>query len=186
MSELTELYQKLTQQIEEIGTSCLSAAKTEAILLRAQSEADAVETVKDRLKQLEEYERVILWCRGVAEKHITSVNTLPITPREIDMSKIRGWTRLIDPNSYDDPYARRVYTLAKSNELYIENKQKQLQDILTVLGEEDEQIQKQKILKEHEDEIRTGLKKLLEGDDFHRLQELLQEEKPAEQPEENA
>ena len=31
-----------------------------------------------------------------------------------------------------------------------------------------------------------AVKKLLEGDDFHRLQELLQEENPAEQPEENA
>ena len=158
MSELTELYQKIEKQMRDIGASCVQEAKVNAVIETAGAE-DAVKTIKERLRRLDEYESVILWCRGIAEKHISSVNTLPITPREIDMSRIRGWTRLIDQDSYDDPYARRVYTLAKSNELYIAAKRAQLNDILTVLGAEDEEETARKLLEEHEEEIRSQLKK---------------------------
>ena len=183
MSELTELYQKLEKQMRDIGASCVQEAKANAVIETAGAE-DAAEMVKERLKQLEEYERVILWCRGIAEKHISSVNTLPVAPREIDMSRIRGWTRLIDQNSYDDPYARRVYTLAKSNELYIASKRRQLNDILTVLGAADEEEAARKVLEEHEEDVRSQLKSLLESDDFRRLQELLTDrQEPEQEPE---
>ena len=85
MSELTELYQKLQKRFQDIGSSYVREAKAEALIELSGEQENAVETIRERLDLLEEYERVILWCKGIAEKHICSTNTLPILPREIDM-----------------------------------------------------------------------------------------------------
>ena len=173
MSELTELYRILQKRFSDIGASLVTEAKANVMLELSPDQENAYETVQERLKTLEECERVILWCKGIAEKHICSTNTLPIMPREIDMSKSRGWTRLINLESHDDPYARRVYVLAKSNELYIEKKRSQLQEILNVIGVNDEDEVEAAIMSDHEEQIANELRELMDSDDWKKFEELL-------------
>lgn len=142
MPSIHELYTSVYGKLREIDSRYGSTEQS----LHASQEQDAaakalrIERIQLQLKQIGEYYDKIDQFRKMAEKHMNSKNllTIPaIIPRQLNFNRMRNWAMAIDPTDSDDPYARRIYALARCNEKFLDQKRAELEGILASLQREE-------------------------------------------------
>lgn len=138
MTELMEIYKKIYNRLSEISTEYNQAERRllEGAKLDKASIEKRVEKLNEMLECIAEAREKVDYYQAIAEKHITSRNLLTITPREVDFSRLRDWTMLIDLTSNDDPHAMRVYVLSQCNKMYLDEKQHKFEKELLMLTDE--------------------------------------------------
>jgi len=127
MSSINEMYAALYQQLTDIRDRYDSAGGQ---LRRARSvdgeeRTKRAEWLQEQLKRIEDYSWRIKQFQDRALKHMDSKNLLtipPVVPRRLDFRRLTDWIRSINPEEPDDPYARRVYALTKSNQRFLDEK----------------------------------------------------------------
>lgn len=177
MTRLIELYQQITEKMTAIGASYTKNVDTQILYSEfTKEDRDKVLFFQEELKKLEDCLGRIQYFREIAEKHIISLNTLPIVPREVDMTRIKTWADRIDFFSDDDPYAARLYVLCRSNELYLNKKITVTKDILSALGCPPAS-RNQEVLQNHEQDIIDECRKLIESSEYKAFIDLLYPER---------
>lgn len=127
MASLYENYEKIERTIGKIKESIrlkreeirsISGRRTDEIPLR-------IENLEEHLKKIDEYQLKIEAIRRQAEKNLTSKNALTIEAPpgyRVNLNRLKSWAMMIDPQNEDDPYAQRVYLVAKCDAYFLEQK----------------------------------------------------------------
>ena len=139
MSSLFDRYLELYQQLKDIKEKYDTAQrKIESANEDKTEERELhIERLKGQLSAIDDYLAKVESYRKLAEEHIKSKNILTITPRELNFGRMRDWSSKINPGIEDDPYAQRVYVLAKCNEMYLDQKRTQFERKISELEDQD-------------------------------------------------
>lgn len=128
MSNLIELYNEVSQKIREINTK-IANAENEIAKQSSSVTGDASVRIKKLEEQLIKIDDYLLKIRGfqeLAKKNLDSQNVLTIEAPpgyRVNLNRLRNWAMMIDPTSSNDPYAQRVYVVAKCDECFLLHKQ---------------------------------------------------------------
>lgn len=109
---------------------------------------ERIEHLEKQNETIDEYLLKIKGFRQLAEQHIQSLNlqTIEAPPNyRVNLNRLRNWAMMIDPVSVDDPYAKKVYLVAKCDEFFLENKKKDFSDRIVQLRELYEQKSHQEL-----------------------------------------
>ena len=140
MSLLIEKYNEVIKTIGDINGQILNA-KNEINALKKEQDNDIeikISSLEDLSKKIDEYILKVQSFQLLAEKNLTSKNVLSIeTPPEyrVNLNRLKNWSMLIDPNAKDDPYAQRVYVVAKCDEHFLKLKAKECEEKIDELKE---------------------------------------------------
>lgn len=130
METLINLYNQFAEQVKEIDNK----------IQNVQREIDQYcsnnsEEIKARITKLEEQifkiDDYLLRIKGfqeLAKKNLDSQNVLTIEAPpgyRVNLNRLRNWAMMIDPMSSNDPYAQRVFVVAKCDEFFLEKKKKE-------------------------------------------------------------
>lgn len=113
---ITKIRDEIEQKQEEIRS--ISDRRTDEIPLR-------IENLENHLKKIDEYQLKIEAIRQQAEKNLISKNALTIEAPpgyRVNLNRLRSWAMMIDPQNDDDPYAQRVYLVARCDAHFLEQK----------------------------------------------------------------
>lgn len=113
---ITRIKGEIKQKQDEINS--ISGRRTDEIPRR-------IENLEEHLKKIDEYQLKIEAIRQQAEKNLTSKNALTIEAPpgyRVNLNRLRSWAMLIDPQSDNDPYAQRVYLVAKCDAHFLTQK----------------------------------------------------------------
>ena len=178
MSSLFEKYSEIYKKLKAAKDKFDSAQRSiDAASARDTAEKELhIERLQDLLVKVDDYMAKVESYRKLAEEHIKSRNILTITPRELNFGRMRDWSSKINPGIEDDPYAQRVYVLAKCNEMYLEQKKRQFERKIVELQQSDEQASKalieaaSRVMRQQEGECLT----IIESREFLEFAEELQ------------
>ena len=130
MQTLLEEYNKIYQKIRKLNQRILEyRGEITGIKSRRDDEIPVrIENLNNQLKKIDEYQLKIDAFIQLAEKHMTSKNVLTIEAPpgyRVNINRLRTWAMMIDPMAEDDPYAQRVYLVAKCDKLFLQNKKEE-------------------------------------------------------------
>ena len=106
----------------------INKANDEINAINAGREGDIpqrIKNIEDQLEKIDEYLLKVKAFQDLAKRNITSLNvqTIDAPPDyRVSLKRLRDWSLMITPNSNDDPYAQRVYVVAKCDEFFLEKK----------------------------------------------------------------
>ena len=109
----------------------INKANDEINAINAGREGDIpqrIKNIEDQLEKIDEYLLKVKAFQDLAKRNITSLNvqTIDAPPDyRVSLKRLRDWSLMITPNSNDDPYAQRVYVVAKCDEFFLEKKKKE-------------------------------------------------------------
>lgn len=87
--------------------------------------AARMEKLEEQMEKIDEYMQRIDAFRKLAEKNLESQNvpTIEAPPGyRVNLNRLRRWAMMIDPASSNDPYAQRVYVVAKCDSCFLQQK----------------------------------------------------------------
>ena len=103
----------------------INKANDEINAINAGREGDIpqrIKNIEDQLEKIDEYLLKVKAFQDLAKRNITSLNvqTIDAPPDyRVSLKRLRDWSLMITPNSNDDPYAQRVYVVAKCDEFFL-------------------------------------------------------------------
>ncbi|MBQ3497959.1 MAG: hypothetical protein IJA87_02395 [Clostridia bacterium] len=176
MSLLIEKYNEVIKTIGDINGQILNA-KNEINALKKEQDNDIeikISSLEDLSKKIDEYILKVQSFQLLAEKNLTSKNVLSIeTPPEyrVNLNRLKNWSMLIDPNAKDDPYAQRVYVVAKCDEHFLKLKAKECEEKIDELKEIVTSTNYARIQQLENDiqELKTQLKKFVQSESIWTL-----------------
>ena len=127
MDLVNESYKQVYKKIEEINAQIESKTNEYDVLVKDGS-ANFAERIKNLEEALEKADDYLLRVRGfqeLAKKNLESTNVLTIEAPpgyRVNLNRLRNWSMLIDPTASNDPYAQRVFLVAKCDEFFLEQK----------------------------------------------------------------
>jgi len=138
MISLIEEYQQIFKKINVINKEIADKKnEIEAITGRRNEELpNRIANLEEQLKKIDEYHLKIDGFRLLAEKNLTSRNALTIEAPpgyRVNLNRLRTWAMMIDPSSENDPYAQRVYLVAKCDLFFLDQKKEEFQARLAEL-----------------------------------------------------
>ena len=127
MSALIDLYNQVVSQAKDINEQIQKAEQEIARLTSAFSGDASVRITKleEQLVKIDDYLLKIKGFQELAKKNLDSQNVLTIEAPpgyRVNLNRLRNWAMMIDPTSSNDPYAQRVYIVAKCDECFLEKK----------------------------------------------------------------
>jgi len=179
------VYESLISILEEYGLT-EGAAQEEARGI--QEKTERVKKLEGLLEQIEEYREQLEDIEQIVKRHITSLNfldsrmgnvnvwtsaeTLMEEERELNFPRLKRWAARIDPQSMEDPYAKRMYVQIKCNQRYLDRKEDEFKKKLAALQETD-----QTGVESHRrrQEARSRIEALLNSQTFSDFARMLQE-----------
>ena len=127
MGSLIETYQEVISKASEI---CEEIRRVEAEVSQKAAEANARKTriakLEEQLEKIGEYMSQVRIFQETAKRNMDSMNVLTIDAPagyRVNLNRLKNWAMMIDPEAANDPYAQRVYAVAKCDELFLEKKQ---------------------------------------------------------------
>lgn len=130
MGKLIDSYNEILFHIKSINDR-ISQIESEI----HQKSADIVSDNTSRIIKLEEQlvkiDDYLLRVKGfqeLAKKNLDSQNVLTIEAPpgyRVNLNRLSDWSKMIDPMSSNDPYAQRVFAVAKCDEYFLEQKKKE-------------------------------------------------------------
>lgn len=133
MGTLIEAYNKVIKQNQTLNDE-ISRIEDEIRKKAATASDDSAERIERLEGQIEKIEEYLLKIRGfqeLAKKNLDSLNILTIEAPpgyRVNLNRLRNWAMMIDPTSSNDPYAQRVYVVAKCDEFFLEKKKQEFQE----------------------------------------------------------
>lgn len=133
MSKLLETYNQVSKRTMELNNK-IKDASTEIKNIASSVIGDSsirIAKLEEQLVKIDEYLLKIKGFQELAQKNLDSQNVLTIEAPpgyRVNLNRLRNWAMMIDPMSSNDPYAQRVYVVAKCDEFFLEQKQKEFQD----------------------------------------------------------
>ncbi len=138
MSELLDLYKKITARIKEINNGIRE--NESAIQNRTEdnyaSLTARIKLLEEQIVKIDDYLLKVKGFQELAKKNLDSQNVLTIEAPEgyrVNLNRLRNWATMIDPQSKNDPYAQRVYIVAKCDEKFLEDKRREFTDRIASL-----------------------------------------------------
>lgn len=168
MASLYENYEKVAKNINRIHQeiegkkgeiSSITTRRTDELPLR-------IANLEEQLKKIDEYQLKIEGFRQLAEKNLTSKNVLTIEAPpgyRVNLNRLRTWSMMIDPQAENDPYAQRVYLVARCDAFFLSQKKTEFEARIAELkadlenGSVDEIKQLEKKISKLESEMREYL-----------------------------
>lgn len=133
MSKLLETYNQVSKRTTELNNK-IKDASSEIKNIASSVIGDSsirIAKLEEQLVKIDEYLLKIKGFQELAKKNLDSQNVLTIEAPpgyRVNLNRLRNWAMMIDPMSSNDPYAQRVYVVAKCDEFFLEQKQKEFQD----------------------------------------------------------
>lgn len=140
MSLIVEKYNKIIKTIGDLNAQ-ISNANNEIIALKKNQDTEIeakIASLEDLLKKIDEVTLKVREFQHMVEGNLTSKNVLSIeTPPgyRVDVNRLKRWAMLVDPTAKDDPYAQRIYVVAKCDEHFLQLKEKECRKELDELRE---------------------------------------------------
>ena len=143
MNSIIELYKQIYNKIEGINAQ-IESKKSEQNRLLEEGNAHfsaRIENLEAALEKADDYLLRVKGFQELAKKNLESTNVLTIEAPpgyRVNLNRLRNWSMLIDPTASNDPYAQRVYVVAKCDECFLEKKKKEFTEKINLLRSADE------------------------------------------------
>ena len=130
MSVLIEKYSNILSTVGGINDK-IRKAQEKISGIKSEHETDIparIANLEELLKRIDEYILKVQAFQLLAEKNLESKNVLTIEAPpgyRVNLNRLKNWSMLIDPTSSNDPYAQRVYVVAKCDEHFLKQKQEE-------------------------------------------------------------
>jgi DNA segregation ATPase FtsK/SpoIIIE and related proteins len=141
MSTLIEAYAEVSKKIIDINEK-IRITEDQITKLSDSFTGDAsirIQKLEEQLAKIDDYLLKIKGFEELAKRNLDSQNVLTIEAPEgyrVNLNRLRNWAMMIDPSSSNDPYAQRVYLVAKCDECFLEKKQKEFTERVEKLKED--------------------------------------------------
>ena len=141
MDSLLENYTRMHQRTAQIEDQ-ITAAREAISAIQTRREGDLpvrIARLEEQIRKIDEYLLKIEGFRRLAERNLESKNVLTIEAPpgyRVNLNRLRSWAMMIDPMSSNDPYAQRVYVVAKCDEHFLEGKKQDFTRRIAQLKEE--------------------------------------------------
>ncbi len=140
MSALIESYKKIDMKLSEF-TSKIDSAEREIEKLTSVFSANTavrISKIEEQIARVDDYLSKIKEFQKLAKQNLDSQNILTIEAPpgyRINLNRLRNWAMMIDPMSPNDPYAQRVYVVAKCDEHFLNKKRQEFIERIQQLKE---------------------------------------------------
>ncbi len=172
MESLIEVYNRLALKIKSVSDEI---AKTENAISELSSDKSENRTLRiakleEQIEKIDDYLLKIRGFQELAKKNLDSQNVLTIEAPpgyRVNLNRLRNWAMMIDPMSSNDPYAQRVYVVAKCDEFFLNQKREEFTERIRQLKHEgdDETTEEIRRLNESLTASRQQLRELARGED---------------------
>lgn len=138
MSTLTEAYERVSGRVSKLDEK-LKRTEDEIARLSMSFMGDTsgrIEKLTEQLEKIDEYLLKIKGFQALAQKNMDSQNVLTIEAPpgyRVNLNRLRNWAMMIDPTSANDPYAQRVYVVAKCDQRFLEQKREEFKERIAML-----------------------------------------------------
>lgn len=141
MKSAIEMYNDVLQKIRSINEKIKRTEQTIASKKtdHAGSSAARIAKLEEQIVKIDEYLPRIQGFQELAKKSLESQNVLTIEAPpgyRVNLNRLRNWAMLIDPTASNDPYAQRVYVVAKCDEFFLNRKKKEFTARIAELKED--------------------------------------------------
>ena len=139
MSTIIELYNQVSKRVQELNAR-IKSAEDEILKISTAFSGDnsaRIARLEEQLVKIDDYLLKIKGFQELAKKNIDSLNVLTIEAPpgyRVNLNRLRNWAMMIDPTSDNDPYAQRVYLVAKCDECFLVKKQQEFRDRICQLN----------------------------------------------------
>lgn len=133
MSMLLETYGQVFSTVREISDK-IKSAEDEINRLTSAFSGDTsarITKLEEQLVKIDDYLLKIKGFQELAKRNLDSQNVLTIEAPpgyRVNLNRLRNWAMMINPMSANDPYAQRVYIVAKCDECFLEKKQQEFKE----------------------------------------------------------
>lgn len=133
MEKLLELYHQVIEVVNGLDEK-IRRTEDEIRKRKAAASFDSsarIEKLKEQLVKIDDYLLRVRGFQELAKKNLSSQNVLTIEAPpgyRVNLNRLRNWAMMIDPSSDNDPYAQRVYVVAKCDECFLLKKQAEFTD----------------------------------------------------------
>ena len=127
MNSLIDKYSNVFQKIKAINTE-IQNAKQKISDIKTECEGNIPARIENLEKTIEKVDEYLLKVKGfqeLAKRNLESQNVLTIEAPpgyRVNLNRLKHWASLIDPSNSDDPYAQRVFVVAKCDECFLKKK----------------------------------------------------------------
>ena len=128
MSILIDSYRNVSKQLQVLKDK-ITTEETKIEQLSASFSGDSsvrIAKLEEQLVKIDEYLLKIKGFQELAKRNLDSQNVLTIEAPpgyRVNLNRLRNWAMMIDPQSSNDPYAQRVFVVAKCDECFLNKKQ---------------------------------------------------------------
>lgn len=138
MGTLIEAYGQISKRISELNekVKCTESEISSLSASFAGGTAGRIEKLTEQLEKIDEYLLKIKGFQELAQRNMDSQNVLTIEAPpgyRVNLNRLRNWAMMIDPTSTNDPYAQRVYVVAKCDQCFLEHKQEEFKNRISQL-----------------------------------------------------
>ncbi len=132
MSAGLDQHNELIEKLADISRRFI---ETEKEIFRISSEGPAglagrIAYLEETLDKIDEYMRKVKDFQKLAMRNLDSLNILTIEAPpgyRVSLNRLKNWAMMIDPLAADDPFARRVYAVAKCDEFFLQKKREEME-----------------------------------------------------------
>lgn len=141
MSTLINSYRNVSKQLQALNDK-ITKGKNEIEQLSASFSGDSsvrIAKLEEQLVKIDEYLLKIKGFQELAKRNLDSQNVLTIEAPpgyRVNLNRLRNWAMMIDPQSSNDPYAQRVFVVAKCDECFLNKKQVEFSERIAQLKAE--------------------------------------------------
>lgn len=141
MSALIDSYRNVSKQLLSLNDK-IAKEEAEIEQLVASFSGDSsvrIANLEEQLVRIDEYLLKIRGFQELAKRNLDSQNVLTIEAPpgyRVNLNRLRNWAMMIDPQSDNDPYAQRVFIVAKCDECFLKQKQTEFSERIAKLKAE--------------------------------------------------
>ena len=126
MGKLTESYNDIISRVKSINDRIkLTESEIQRKLADTVSDNTArIIKLEEQLAKIDDYLLRVKGFQELAKKNLDSQNVLTIeapSGYRVNINRLSDWSKMIDPMSSNDPYAQRVFAVAKCDEYFLEH-----------------------------------------------------------------
>lgn len=133
MGKLIDSYNEIISHVRSINDR-IKQIESEIKQKSADTLTDKTARILRLQEQLTKIDDYILRVKGfqeLAKKNLDSQNVLTIEAPpgyRVNLNRLSSWSKMIDPMSSNDPYAQRVFAVAKCDEFFLEQKRREFSE----------------------------------------------------------
>lgn len=152
MNSIIEIYINIYKKLDSINSKIESKqAEMSALSDEREDNVDArIQNLKETLERIDEVMLVVKGFQEHAKNYLDSTNILTIEAPpgyRVNVNRLRNWATLIDPTASVDPYAQRIYVVAKCDECFLTKKKAEFEEKIKSLEAADSNLLESELYK---------------------------------------